>query len=303
MVERSQLIRLQDRLVREVRPSLPRVARRGFFPVADRMRECREPATGARFRAPARDCDPRGLRRESGTRLAATVDRKSPAFVPGGSVGLVLSIWLADLLVALGPTDLPQFVHSGIDLRALIVALALSVATGLLFGTAPASHAAKLELNEALNEGGRSGDDVGRSRTRNFLLVGEVAFSFALLIGAGLLIKSFQHLRDVRPGFNAANVLTMSISLPYAKYREDAQRTAFFDQLLERVEDPAGRAFGCSRPQSSAEWQRLSDRPRLRAGRTSAWVGRIQRRHVLRSHARLFPCAPNLADPRKGFHA
>ena len=99
--------------------------------------------------------------------------------------------------------------------------------------------ASKLDLSQTLNEGGRSGGDSSH-RTRDFFLVAEIALSLVLLVGAGLLVKSFQHLREVRPGFNPAGVLTMSISLPYAKYPEDAQRVQFFERLLENVRNVPG---------------------------------------------------------------
>jgi putative ABC transport system permease protein len=154
----------------------------------------------------------------------------------GGSLGLMLSVWLTGSLARLGFADLPQLATIGIDYHALLITLALSVLSGLVFGSAPALEASKLDLNQALNEGGRSGgDSASTHRARDFFLVAEVALSLVLLVGAGLLIKSFRHLRDVRPGFNAAGVLTMSISLPYAKYPENAQRAQFFERLLENL--------------------------------------------------------------------
>ncbi|MBA3961848.1 MAG: ABC transporter permease [Chthoniobacterales bacterium] len=234
------LYRLQDRLVREVRPSLLALLGAVFFLL---LIACANVANLLLARAAAR-------RREIALRAALGASRARVwrqlltesllLALVGGGLGLLLSIWLADLLAGLGLTDLPQLA-SGLDQRAVLISLALSLFTGLLFGAAPAWQASRLDLNKTLNEGGRSGGDgVSSRRSRDLLLVAEVALSLVLLLGAALLIKSFQHLRDVRPGFNSAGVLTMSVSLPYAKYPEDAQRTQFFSQLVDRVRTVPG---------------------------------------------------------------
>jgi putative ABC transport system permease protein len=130
----------------------------------------------------------------------------------------------------------PRLDEIGVDYRVFAFTLFLSLGSGIFFGLVPALQATKLDLNESLNEGGRAGGASYRAgRARNLLLVGEVALSLMLLVGAGLLIKSFRHLREVHPGFNPANVLTLSVTLPYARYPEKAQHAAFFENLIAQV--------------------------------------------------------------------
>ncbi len=105
-----------------------------------------------------------------------------------------------------------------------------------MFGLAPALQASQTNLTEALKEGGRgSSEGVRRNRTRSLLVVTEVALSLMLLIGAGLLIKSFRQLLDVNPGFTPHGVLTASVALPNGKYADEKQQAAFFQQVLSRL--------------------------------------------------------------------
>ncbi|MBD0372275.1 MAG: ABC transporter permease [Pyrinomonadaceae bacterium] len=161
--------------------------------------------------------------------------------VVGAGLGLLLSLWATDFLVSLGSDSIPHLGKIGIDARVLSFTLLVTVLTGILFGLAPALHASKLDLNEALKEGGGKG--IGgstRSRLRDALIVSEIALSLVLLVGAALLIKSFVRLQEVNPGFNPRNVLTMYVFLPGAKYSEDEQQAAFFDESLERVQAVPG---------------------------------------------------------------
>ena len=114
--------------------------------------------------------------------------------------------------------------------------LGISVLAGLLFGIAPALQLARVDLNSALREEGR-GASAGRARTRlkDLLVVGQVALSLLLLIGAGLLMRSFVRLLQADPGFEPHNLLTMNISLSSARYAKPDQQTAFFDDVLRRV--------------------------------------------------------------------
>ncbi|MEJ7576813.1 MAG: ABC transporter permease [Pyrinomonadaceae bacterium] len=154
----------------------------------------------------------------------------------GGVVGLALSLFLTDLLVAISPADVPRLDEIGLDARVLGFTVGVVCLVGLLFGLAPALQASKTNLNDALKEGGRSSTEGrGRNRVRALLVVSEIALSLLLLIGAGLLIKSFVLLRDVNPGFDAENVLTMRIGLPAARYAEPQQKANFFRELTERV--------------------------------------------------------------------
>jgi putative ABC transport system permease protein len=158
----------------------------------------------------------------------------------GGVAGLVLSIWLTDLLMSMLPEGASRLEQIGIDYRVLTFALGVSALTGILFGIVPALQASKLDVTSALKEGGRSGEGHRRTSTRSLLLIGEVALSLMLLVGAGLLIKSFLRLQEVRPGFNAHNVLIANVALQGPKYKDDQQCVEFFRQLNERLEAVPG---------------------------------------------------------------
>ncbi len=154
----------------------------------------------------------------------------------GGAAGLALAIWGVEVLVALIPKDTPRLEEIRLDYRVVLFTLGISVLTGVLFGLAPAFQAAKTDLNEALKEGGRGGTDgLGRLRLRSLLVVSEFAIALVLLIGAGLMIKSFLRLQEVKPGFEPANLLTMRVALPTAKYPQFQQSRVFFEQLFDRL--------------------------------------------------------------------
>jgi putative ABC transport system permease protein len=159
----------------------------------------------------------------------------------GGAFGLLLAVWGVKLLIAISPDDIPRVSEINLDGRVLIFAVVISLLTGLIFGLAPALQASKLNLNESLKEGGRgSSEGFHRNRVRSLLVVSELALALVLLIGAGLLIKSFIRLQSVNPGFNSENVLTEQLSLPYNRYRTPQSRVAFFDQLMSRLESLPG---------------------------------------------------------------
>ncbi|HVF44359.1 MAG TPA: ABC transporter permease [Pyrinomonadaceae bacterium] len=155
----------------------------------------------------------------------------------GGAAGLVLAWWGVELLVGLGPGNIPRLEEVGLDARVLLFTLAVSVATGVAFGLLPALSASKTNLSESLKEGGSRGSTAGAGarRLRNSLVVSEIAIAVVLLAGAGLMIRSFQRIQEVDPGFSPARVLTFDFALPAARYKEDAQVTAFVAQLTERV--------------------------------------------------------------------
>ena len=157
----------------------------------------------------------------------------------GGIAGLLLSIWLTDVLLSIIPEGAPRLDQVGIDYRVLAFALGISALTGILFGLVPALQASRLDVSSSLKEGGRTGEGHRRTSARSLLLIGEVALSLMLLVGAGLLIKSFLRLQEVRPGFNPHNVLVTLVSLPGAKYNEQ-QRPEFFRQLVERLATAPG---------------------------------------------------------------
>jgi putative ABC transport system permease protein len=145
------------------------------------------------------------------------------------------------------PEGAPRLEQIGIDYRVLTFALGVSALTGILFGIVPALQTSKLDVTSALKEGGRSGEGHRRTSARSLLLIGEVALSLMLLVGAGLLIKSFLRLQEVRPGFNAHDVLIANLALQGPKYKDDQQCVDFFRQLIERLEvAPGVQAAGAS---------------------------------------------------------
>jgi putative ABC transport system permease protein len=151
----------------------------------------------------------------------------------GGAVAVVLAFWGTSLLVAMKPTDLPRLDEIGVDGRVLGFTFVVSLLTGLVFGLLPAWTAARGSVSEALKEGGRSSTAGGaRQRLRNTFVVVELAVALVLLVGAGLLIKTFWNLRSVEPGFNPDHLMTMRVELPEARYKEVAPQTRFRTQTL-----------------------------------------------------------------------
>ena len=164
----------------------------------------------------------------------------------GGSFGLLLSVWLTGLLISITPPDSPRLSEISLDYRVLSFTVVISVLTGILFGLIPAVQTWKLNVTGSLNEGSRGGGEgYRRTSARSLLLIGEVAVSLMLLIGAGLLVKSFVRLQEVKPGFNPERVLIASLSLPVAKYEEDQQCIEFYNALIQRMKAlPGVQAVG-----------------------------------------------------------
>ena len=154
----------------------------------------------------------------------------------GGLVGLGLAYFGLNVLTRFIPQDVAQADTITIDAKVLLFTLAVAVVTGLIFGLAPATQASHFNLNETLKEGGRdSGAGVRGKRLRNSLVIAEVATSFILLVGAGLLINSFVHLRTLDPGFRADHLLALNVDLSEVKYPDTQRRTAFFEEVTRRV--------------------------------------------------------------------
>jgi predicted permease len=174
-----------------------------------------------------------------------------------GVIGLFLGYWALRLLTTLATTSFPRVVEAHMDLRVLAFTLLVSLATGLLFGLAPA-FSSRHVTHDALKEGGRGGTaGAGSQRLRGALVVAEVALSLTLLVGAGLLIRSFLRLQDVDTGFRPEGVLTMRVSLPSEKYAKIEQNRTFFRELLAQIRrlpgvDAAGGATGL--PLSATGW-------------------------------------------------
>lgn len=156
--------------------------------------------------------------------------------VVSGALGLGLSVWLIKLLIAISPPDSPRFDEISINWQVFLFAFGVTILAGVLFGLVPALQTSRTDLNETLKESGRSGSPGGsRNRIGGFLIVSEVALSFVLLAGAGLLIKSFMHLREIDPGFRPDNVLAMRMTLPSGKYKQGEARVQIYQQLIEKV--------------------------------------------------------------------
>ena len=159
----------------------------------------------------------------------------------GGFLGLLLALWGTDALIALAPENIPRLNEVGIDVRVFGFTLIVALITGVIFGVIPALQSAKPDLNEALKEGTRgSTGGVAGKRTRSTLVAVEVALSLVLLIGAGLMIKSFVRLQQVNLGFNADDLVTTSVSLSRSKYGESRQQAAFFQEALQRLQSLPG---------------------------------------------------------------
>jgi putative ABC transport system permease protein len=152
----------------------------------------------------------------------------------GGAGGVLLALWLTAALAARAEAGIPRLGDVSVDATTLGFTLLVSLVAGIGFGLIPALHAGRADLQAALKEGGRSGTP-GGNRTRGFLVAAQVALSLMLLVGAGLLLKSFARLQQVELGFDPERVLTARIALPEARYATPAQQAAFFDALVARV--------------------------------------------------------------------
>jgi putative ABC transport system permease protein len=161
--------------------------------------------------------------------------------VLGGVLGLLFAIFGARTLVALVTNDIPRLKDFGFDKWALLFTLGVSIVTALVFGLAPALDASKVNLNEALKEGGRSsGGGSARNKLRSALVIAEVALAVVLVTACGLMFRSFLQLQRVNPGFNPANLVTLEIELPEATYQADQQQRNFQQQLLQKIRTVPG---------------------------------------------------------------
>src|SRR4030081_998396 len=235
------LVSLQDHIVGDVRPMLVVLLGAVAFVL---LIACANVANLLLARAAARQREMaiRGALGASRSRVIRLLLTEIVLLaVVGGAVGLFLAIWSLDLLVSLKPANLSRLAEIGVDRTVFLFTMAVSVATGLLFGVAPALQVSKMDLNEGLKESSRGGtDSPRRQRMRALLVVSEVALSLVLLVGAGLMILSFSRLLAVDPGFKADHVLTAFVSLPVSKYPKREEQTAFFDRLLERLRNVPG---------------------------------------------------------------
>jgi len=154
----------------------------------------------------------------------------------GGALGLSYAHFGIRLIMAFLAARLPNSVEAALDLKVLAFTALVSVLTGVVAGILPALHLSRGNLNQALKQGlGRTDSDSSGNRTRSALVVVEVSLSLVLLIGAGLMIRSFQMLREVNPGFDSGGVLTMTTAISGTKFSDAAQQARFFDRMLERT--------------------------------------------------------------------
>jgi putative ABC transport system permease protein len=154
----------------------------------------------------------------------------------GGVIGFVLALWSTKALLSLAPAGIPRIAEVGTDLRVLAFTFGTALATGILFGLAPAIQALAPESRRLVSSGAaRQTTSHGRSRLRRALIVGEVAVSLLLSVGAGLMVRTLTALTAVDPGFVDENVLTARVWIPATKYQEDEEIIAFYHEALNRV--------------------------------------------------------------------
>jgi predicted permease len=162
-----------------------------------------------------------------------------PLALAGGLAGLVVALLAVEGLRVFGSENVPRLSELSVDGRVLAFTGVVSLLTGVVFGLAPALRASRVDLSEMLKEGGRSasGGASGRShhRTRKVLVVSEVALALVLLVGAGLLIRSYQHILDAHPGFDPRNVHSLRLSLPATKYSTPDSIISFYQRVSERI--------------------------------------------------------------------
>jgi predicted permease len=158
----------------------------------------------------------------------------------GGLAGLVLAGWGVRALEPLVRERLPHLDHVGLDLRVLLVTLGVTIATGALFGLAPALRGMRVDLQQAVKEGARGTPAVGSRRLSHAFVVSQLALSLVLLVGAGLLLRSFRNLMEIDLGFRSEDVLVGRVSLPPESRSQLERRMQFYTQLAERVRELPG---------------------------------------------------------------
>jgi putative ABC transport system permease protein len=266
----AEIVGLKEQMVGEIRPALlvfmgavGLVLLVGCANVANLML--------ARVAGRSRELTIRAALGASRARLAGELLLESVVLgLLGGALGLVFALWGIEALRSLQPGTIPRIGEIGLDPRVLGFALALSLLTAVLSGLAPIWRLARGDLREGLTEGSRGvAGGGGIRRARSALVQVEVALAFVLLAGAALLLRSFDRLQQVDPGFSTDRILTARVTLPRAKYPEDGQRAAFGEQLLTAVGSRPGvrsaalvsdAPLGDSPPQLSFEIQGVPTR-------------------------------------------
>ncbi len=200
----------------------------------------------------------------------------------GGGAGLLLAAWGVRALVALGPENIPRVESIGLDSRVLVFLLFVSIVSGVAFGLVPALQASSANLADSLKESARgSTGGIRGNRLRSLLLASEFALALMLLIGAGLMIRSFIALQSVDPGFDPKNVLSLIVSVTGSAEAEPNRRAAFYEELLNRVRGlPGVVSAGAINhlPLAGDTWNRtffVEGRPRPRPGEGTSAVYRV----------------------------
>lgn len=200
----------------------------------------------------------------------------------GGSAGLLLAIWGTRALVALSPPDIPRVENVDIDAGVALFLFGVTLLTSVGFGLVPALQSSTVNLNDTLKEGGRSNSEgIQRNRLRSFLVASEFALALVLLIGAGLMIRSFFALQRVDPGFNPHSVLSMVVSVAGSREEDPGRRGIFYEQLLDRVRSLPGvqAAAGINHlPLAGDLWGwpfAIGGRPKPRPGESPGGVYRM----------------------------
>ena len=160
----------------------------------------------------------------------------------GGICGLGIALLSVRLLRVFGPENIPRLDEISVDTRVMAFTFFMALMTGIIFGLVPALRASRVDLNEVLKEGGRSSGalGLGHHQIRRLLIITEVALSLILLVGAGLLVRSYQRIASASPGFNPHNVLSLRLSLPASKYGTPESITDFYRQASDRIRSLPG---------------------------------------------------------------
>ena len=200
----------------------------------------------------------------------------------GGVAGLGLALIATRALIAISPSNIPRVQTVSIDLRAAVFLVLATILTSVGFGLAPALQASAINVNDTLKEGGRNNSDgIRRNRLRSLLVISEFALALMLLIGAGLMIRTFASLQSVDAGFNPHNVVSMVVSVAGSQEADPGRRLIFYQQLLERVRAlPGVQAAGAINhlPLAGDLWGwtfAIEGRPKSRPGESPSAVYRM----------------------------
>jgi putative ABC transport system permease protein len=159
----------------------------------------------------------------------------------GGALGLLVAQWGVALLLAISPVDLNTTSTVSLSYPVLLFTATASLLTAIVCGLAPAFEGSRTEVQETLKDGARQvGGGVRHRRLRQTFVVAEIALAVVLLVGAGLMLRSFGALQRVNPGYSTNNILTMRLQLPNTKYRDDEQRIRFFREAISRIQEVPG---------------------------------------------------------------